>query len=506
MLFRRLFFLILLLNSLEPIIAQNGINYLYNRRDDLNDTLYDNGIKLKYWQNKILTVGVCANSNTFITQEGSLLTLTDTLGNLIWSKRFYMPNHYGFWIQDIVSFNNSSFCAVGAVYKDTINEFDLFFAKFNSVGDSVFVKIFNDTSSRIPVNAVQFSNSELVVLNSWTQDYSNAEYSKINFTKFDTLGNIVTESYQSSSLNVPKKILLDTLRKKIYVLGTYKTQPGNNYNVKSFLFTYDYSFTHLYSNNNLGTSLNDFFLNATIHRGTIYFSLMKTVPNLPNPNLFYQVQYNRYVPFYGSGYGSNIVLGPLNLYGALNVSGTEFVNDFVSCVQLTDLSTKNYLYFIDTTLQILCSAVISSTTSSFQSDYPWGILIPPNKRVYGTGRVDNNVPGLSVDHWSFCTQNIEEFLKDTCGILFSGITNTIKEEIKIRIFPNPTIDFLIIENESDSNELYYQLTNIFGQDVGFNAIKNDLTKIDLTKLSSGIYFITITEGKKRLLVKKIIKE
>ncbi len=500
--FTRIFFVSILLLFIGECFGQTGISTLYNRRDDLNDTLYDNGIKLKYWQNKILTIGVCTNSNTFITKVGSVLTLSDTLGNKIWSKKFYLPNNYGFWIYDIVSFNNSSFFAVGAVYKDTINEYDLFFAKFNSLGDSVFIKIFNDTSSVIPINAVQFSNSEIVVLNTWAHNYQNAEYSRINFVKFDTLGNIINESYQPPSLYVPQKLLQDTLRKRFYVLGTYKTQPGPNYNDKSFLHTYDYLFTHIYSDNNLGSSLNDIFLNANIHKGTVYFTLMKSVPNLPNPNLFYQVQYTRYVP---PGYTNTIVFGPLDLYGVLNVSGIEFVNDFVSCVQLTDPATKNYLYFIDTTMQILCSAVISSTTSLPVNDYPWGILIPPNKRVYGTGRIDNITPGLSVDHWNFCTENIEKFLQDTCGITFSGINEKKIIQNNFKIFPNPAFDFVNIENLLETEDLYYLITNMFGQEVLHGKLLNKLNRIDLSNFVSGVYFINILESHKVIASQKLIK-
>lgn len=77
-------------------------------------------------------------------------------------------------------------------------------------------------------------------------------------------------------------------------------------------------------------------------------------------------------------------------------------------------------------------------------------------------------------------------------------------EQKISIYPNPTSGFVQIKIREWISDLDYEVYNILGQKIRINRLQNN-ELLDLTDLSSDIYFIKITEiVTNRSLVKKII--
>ncbi len=80
----------------------------------------------------------------------------------------------------------------------------------------------------------------------------------------------------------------------------------------------------------------------------------------------------------------------------------------------------------------------------------------------------------------------------------------------INIYPNPTIDHIIIDIDNFSNFHGYQIKifNALGQPIFQSIVNNQLTYID-SKIwgKSGVYFITITNSEGELIAcKKIIKK
>jgi hypothetical protein len=77
-------------------------------------------------------------------------------------------------------------------------------------------------------------------------------------------------------------------------------------------------------------------------------------------------------------------------------------------------------------------------------------------------------------------------------------------EKNISIFPNPTSGFVQIKIREWNNDMDYEVYNILGQTLKSNRLQNNEI-LDLTDLSSDIYFIKITEVEtNRILVKKIV--
>ena len=72
-------------------------------------------------------------------------------------------------------------------------------------------------------------------------------------------------------------------------------------------------------------------------------------------------------------------------------------------------------------------------------------------------------------------------------------------ELDAKVYPNPTVDYLILEtNQFERNELYYQVIGISGNVLYYGEIINNLEKIGLSAKANGAYFITLTQKIKKL--------
>lgn len=116
-----------------------------------------------------------------------------------------------------------------------------------------------------------------------------------------------------------------------------------------------------------------------------------------------------------------------------------------------------------------------------------GVYIPSQESVLGVTNRDINA---SNEIWNFfktfslCSQNL----------------NSNYGNLGFEIYPNPTNNIIRIKTNSENSYKIY-ITNIFGNII----IENPNDKIvDLSNVSSGIYFITIIENN-NILIKKIIK-
>ncbi len=75
-----------------------------------------------------------------------------------------------------------------------------------------------------------------------------------------------------------------------------------------------------------------------------------------------------------------------------------------------------------------------------------------------------------------------------------------------KVYPNPTVDYLILEtNLFERNELYCQVIDISGNVLYYGEIINNMEKIDLLAKANGVYFITLTQENQKNKSFKIIK-
>lgn len=95
--------------------------------------------------------------------------------------------------------------------------------------------------------------------------------------------------------------------------------------------------------------------------------------------------------------------------------------------------------------------------------------------------------------------------RDTLFFTVMGLTNILQTERKLNIFPNPISNFENLKIESSESIREIVLFDRFGKEIVrmIPESKNDL-KINMNKISKGIYFILVKTNSKTY-TKKIIK-
>ena len=92
---------------------------------------------------------------------------------------------------------------------------------------------------------------------------------------------------------------------------------------------------------------------------------------------------------------------------------------------------------------------------------------------------------------------------DTCGAIVTTVEKSINmESNKIKVYPNPTSNFITIEYDrvDSSNKLNLQIYNLLGQRVYSEKDIQQNQEIDINFLSSGIYWIKLFNNQNKISV------
>ncbi len=87
-------------------------------------------------------------------------------------------------------------------------------------------------------------------------------------------------------------------------------------------------------------------------------------------------------------------------------------------------------------------------------------------------------------------------------VYFVG-TNELQTN-NLKVFPNPTSDFINVEFSNFANEVKYRLTDISGLEVLTGVLDNSKTTINISNLNNGMYFLTMYND--AMIIYKIIKQ
>jgi len=117
---------------------------------------------------------------------------------------------------------------------------------------------------------------------------------------------------------------------------------------------------------------------------------------------------------------------------------------------------------------------------------------------YGWIRVSN----IYFDAWSSTTLSIRAY---ACESNVLGFENLQSNKYIAKIFPNPSKEKITIETTRPLKENNFTIYNIKGQEIIRQLMKESKTQIDISNLTSGIYFVKLVTDK-TVEVRKIIKE
>lgn len=200
--------------------------------------------------------------------------------------------------------------------------------------------------------------------------------------------------------------------------------------------------------------------------------------------------------WYDAPTGGNLVYtGISNPLSTLNANTTLYVEE-VSCNAVSGRTKVEIMV-----TPVNNSVTVSSdtlTANQNNASYQWIDCITnlplPNETnqfisgQYGTFAVDITTGG--------CTR------RSPCINLWPNSVSSIRAVDKIKLYPNPSNDFIILELVGNQKEMQYQILDPMGKQIILGNTQGDKTNIDIASLAKGVYFLSVEQ----LGVLKFIKE
>ena len=181
--------------------------------------------------------------------------------------------------------------------------------------------------------------------------------------------------------------------------------------------------------------------------------------------------------------GNIIVTGTVNSKGIIfkiNQNGDSLWCRNLQHTSISSLLSTNVLWAIDTAINggYVCA----------------GVMYPSSP---DTGSVDVWV--IKVDEWG-C---------DTLGCQFVSVEEEEMDKAIVKVYPNPTSDYLFVEIETElfeSGSLTYSIYDIIGKRLLSIQACSQWESFDVSKLASGTYLLQIEKGDEIIDKIKFIRE
>ena len=212
----------------------------------------------------------------------------------------------------------------------------------------------------------------------------------------------------------------------------------------------------------------------------------------------------------GSLFGTS--MKNMEVYGIDNPSGSSNVNS----VFASDVTTKSFTYDISdgsvslnislsntlgTTGTYIKSVTISGTNYSLDENYN-NRLLGVNKNLMIDFTLNDTTQPESAGNIEITYNNISTINIVLEGTLSTFSVNDLDEEHSINIYPNPVIDLFSLNRNTTTLSIY----NISGQLVkAFNGRFSKDTNFDVSKLTTGLYFLEATNELNDKQLLKMVK-
>jgi hypothetical protein len=144
-----------------------------------------------------------------------------------------------------------------------------------------------------------------------------------------------------------------------------------------------------------------------------------------------------------------------------------------------------------------------------------GIVMSAQEVVASSGS-SGTITGYKVD-WTIGEPVIETFTGSanilTQGmhqtkLLVTGVQELTTSGLKVRVYPNPVSDMLMIEVVQTGNDLFrYELFDVTGRKLVLKNMNSNIEEIDMSSYVSGIYLLYVSAPTlKHVNICKIVKQ
>lgn len=218
------------------------------------------------------------------------------------------------------------------------------------------------------------------------------------------------------------------------------------------------------------------------------------------------------------GTATDAAYAKVSIVQAQNLTGTEAERTATVKVTADDLSTQDYTIIF--TVALNTDATVTSTVYNVNStaltitDIPAGTtlaefesnLIPATGATFETYLTDGITlaTDLATDYKLIVTAE-DGITKKTYTITILTGTNSIINNLDIKLYPNPSKGLFKLELSNSNNEEFsVNIYDVIGKIVYSSKITNNISIIDLSEIDKGIYYVSIKKENNRKVTKIII--
>ncbi|MBA3970748.1 MAG: T9SS type A sorting domain-containing protein [Bacteroidetes bacterium] len=454
-------------------------------------------------------------TSTGISEMG--LLRIDSLGNLLWKKSYAKPFHYyyGGYPSSLIQTTDGGF-AFASIIEDTLGNDDIIFFRFNKFGDTLWTKQIGTTFFDLGAQCRQTLDKGFVIVGTKGMSSTNIDATLI---KMDSLGNIQWQkNYGGTDEEYGYSVELTP--DGGYIIGSYTKSFGSG-DFDTYIVKADSN-----GNQQWQKVLGGLYFDApavvkNTADGNYIVGCGKTIFQLP-PGL--DQAKIRVLKMNSSGgiiwdklYGTpRLAAGANNIHelpdGSIIVGG--LTTDTVNSTPVGNGFPQGFILKLNSLGDSIWYRNYKKLTGGYSENYLMDIKPTSDDGFVCSGFVSAlppDTPAGQQDAWIFKV--------DGCGCLipncdsicnYLGVNPVESNNQDLIIYPNPTQSQITIEfNIFEEKNVSIEIKNILGQVVKSTdnkAFSSGLNKIeiDLSELSSGLFFAQIQIGNK-VISKKIIR-
>lgn len=395
------------------------------------------GLKENY-KGELIAVG-----HTIDTMRHGIMIKYNTEGDTISTRQYLSPNFNltsdPFWVSnDFVNTSDSGYILVAKIDNSIAKDITVF--KLDSLGNTIWAETYGTSYSDIPRNILQNDEGYIIGGLSWDQQ----EYYRNYIFQIDQEGNVLWEylSHLEDKKLAAYDILLSSDNEMIIATTFIKSATLNNSKATGGIYKMDYDFNISWE-----------------------AEIRETLPG--NPNYFRNL---------------------IHLESEDSYVGLGEITNPKRSAWITKISSEGDSLWSRTYTYPNLSNSATHRVNDFQPTFDGGFLI------CGETRADNNINQRG---WLL---KLDEYgcLVPGCHIVDNVIS--LEKDIEVKIYPNPTSDYLNIFVRGALKKGIARIVNLEGKVMDTFEVKgSDSTFItSVSHLAKGIYFLQIFDTNKRI--------